>query len=90
MTAMIQNMMSASLVPDRPLRRWHFANGHRECDDGNEINTDACGDNCIRARCGDGVLPRAKNVMMAIGSKRMRVSVAVKRLAAEMASSAAI
>ena len=26
------------------------------CDDGNEVEEDACLSNCIEARCGDGVL----------------------------------
>ena len=29
--------------------------GDEQCDDGNEVNTDACTNSCSAARCGDGV-----------------------------------
>ncbi|MEE2758167.1 MAG: DUF4215 domain-containing protein [Myxococcota bacterium] len=30
--------------------------GDEECDDGNSVETDACLNNCLRARCGDGIV----------------------------------
>ena len=30
------------------------AAGVEECDDGNEVNTDACLNDCLNASCGDG------------------------------------
>ena len=29
-------------------------NGEEECDDGNDVDTDACPGTCLLARCGDG------------------------------------
>jgi cysteine-rich repeat protein len=33
-----------------------FANGEEQCDDGNELDTDACLPTCVPAACGDGVV----------------------------------
>ena len=30
--------------------------GYEACDDGNEVRTDGCTDECVVARCGDGIV----------------------------------
>lgn len=39
--------------PEDPICGDGIIQGEEECDDGNDVNTDACLSNCKRARCGD-------------------------------------
>jgi cysteine-rich repeat protein len=41
--------------PRRALRRRRRATAPSECDDGNMVDTDACRNTCVSARCGDGM-----------------------------------
>ena len=44
------------IVVEGEARSEHVVEGDEACDDGNELDNDACLNNCQAARCGDGIV----------------------------------
>ena len=55
-TGMKAMMTVALTIADRSLRRWTCLLSFEDCDDGNEVVSDGCTNDCQQARCGDGIL----------------------------------
>ena len=52
--------MSSRHLHGGSVRRWNRPRSVEQCDDGNDVDTDACRTNCTAARCGTALLgPRA-------------------------------